>query len=403
MLATLLAGCSRRGDAGDVRGVPRATDAEGTLFAEASNAFGGDLHRVLGARAGNLVYSPASLSTALAMTWMGARGATRDDMTKVLHFDKVDGADPSTLSSVAGRVLAGLNHWKRLETLTFVNRLYGQSGYPFDAGFVDVTRDQFGAELQAVDFGRAEPTRQEINAYVAKMTHDRIKELLPDQAVAPLTRVVLVNAVFLQARWHEPFARKMTFKGRFQVDDRTTMDVQMMQGLLRARCGEVEGASMVELPYKGEKLAMTFLMPAEAARMADLESKIAAGRLDAMLARLKPDGAVVTLPKFTIDPPDTIDLTEPLSTLGMGRAFSADADFTGMVERSAPHLQLSGVFHKAFITVNEEGTEAAAASAAGGIEQSVHPSFTFDRPFLFSLRDTATGLVLFQGRVTNPE
>jgi serpin B len=390
--------------------VPPATPSELSSFAKASNAFSGDLYRELaGATPGNLFYSPASLSTALAMTWLGARGATRDEMTKVLHSGDVPGADANALTSSAARLIASMNDPSRTDyTLSVVNRLFGEKTYGFDAGFLDVTKKQFGAELAMVDFKTAfEPARDRINGYVLKSTHDKIKDLIPKGGVDADVRLVLVNAIYMHADWAEPFDKAATHEQAFHPTPSTSTSVDMMHADVHAPAGEVDGVQMIELPYKGGDLSMTILMPSEPAKMPELEAKIGSGGLDAMVGSLKVESIGLALPKFKIDPTEPMALAGTLSKMGMPLAFTEGAaDFSGMSKPGEEALFISRVFHKAFVAVDELGTEAAAASAIVMSRESAvaEPQKTFvaDHPFLFVLRDKKSGLVLFMGRLSDP-
>lgn len=400
LLASLLAGCSSKGGANGAAEVPPATPAEVARFAAASNAFSADLYGKLGASSGNFVYAPASLSTALAMTWMGARGETREQMTQVLHFG---GTDPGALASLAARVLVALGDPSRVGALSFANRLFGDASCRFDGDFLDVTKDQFGAELERLDFaGAGERARDTINEWVAARTHDRIKNVLPPGSIGPLLRLVLVNALHLRCQWASPFPRESAGGRPFRVDAGRTLDVAMMCTEVGAPCGVVDGVRIIDVPYEGEQLSMTLLLPADGSSMADLEAKIGAGQLDAMVSALRHTRVWLTMPKFKIDPATPTDLREVLAALGMPLAFTGGADFGGMVERDASSLHLENLFHKAFVSVDEYGTEAAAASAATQFAVSLIGTFVVDSPFVFALRDRKSGLVLFQGRVMEP-
>lgn len=393
----------------DKADVPAATPAERSSFAKASNAFAADLYRELAAPPGNLFYSPASLSTALAMTWLGARGETRDQMTKVLHFGDVPGADPSALTSSAARLLVSLNDPTHTDyTLSVVNRLFGEKTYGFDTGFLDITHKQFGAELAPMDFKNAfEPARVDINGYVAKSTRDKIKNLIPPGGIDADVRLVLVNAIYMNADWSEPFDKVGTHKAPFHPKPDASIDVDTMHGDVHAPYGTVDGVDMIDLAYKGGDLAMTVLMPKDPADMSKLEAKITHGELDTMIGKLKPNTVAVAMPKFKIDPTEPMALGGTLSKLGMPLAFKEGAaDFSGMFKPGEQPLFISRVFHKAFVAVDEKGTEAAAASAIVMSTESaaMEPpaSITLDHPFVFAIRDKKSGLVLFMGRLTDP-
>lgn len=388
--------------------LPPATPAEVSTFAQASNAFGGDLYLKLAATPGNLFFSPASLSTALAMTWQGARGETRDQMTKVLHFADVKGSDPSTMTSSAARLIVSLNDPAHTDySLSVVNRLFGERSYGFDPSFLDVTKKQFGAELATVDFKTAfEPARAEINGYVARSTRDKIKNLIPAGGVDADVRLVLVNAIYMNADWATPFDKSGTRSAAFHPTPDTTVQVDTMHAEISAPMGSVDGTDVIDLAYKGGDLSMSILLPKDPTRLPELEAKLARGGLDAMLGNLKPRRVELALPKFKIDPAEPMALAGTLSGMGMPLAFTEGAaDFTGMSKPGEEHLFISKVFHKAFVAVDEKGTEAAAASAIVMSKESASAPgepFAVDHPFVFVIRDTKSGLVLFSGRLVDP-
>lgn len=393
--------------------LPAATPAEASSFARASNAFGGDLYRELAAKPGNLFFSPASLATALAMTWQGARGETRDQMTKVLHFADpsradMNGADASAMTTSAARLLVSLNDPARTDySLSVVNRLFGEKTYGFDRGFLDVTKKQFGAELALVDFKTAfEPARADINGYVAKSTKDKIKNLIPQGGVDSDVRLVLVNAIYMNADWSTPFDKAATRRAAFHPTPDSSVDVDTMHAAMSAPMASVDGTDVIDLAYKGGDLSMTILLPKDPTRLGELEAKVAGGGLDAMLGALQPKRIELALPKFKIDPSEPMALAGTLSKMGMPLAFTAgSADFSGMSKPGEEALFISRVFHKAFVAVDEKGTEAAAASAiVMSRESAPAPAepFAVDHPFIFTIRDTKSGLVLFSGRLVNP-
>jgi serpin B len=381
--------------------------AEARAFANASNAFGYDLYAQLASGNDNLIYSPASVSMALAMTWAGARGETRDEMAKVLHLD----GDPKTLSTSAGKLLSVLDAPHDAYTLRVANRLFGEQTLPFDPAFVAVTRNDFGAELTKMDFKHAfEPARVDINTWVAKETHDKIQNLLPDGSLDEKTRLVLVDAVYLHADWESPFAKEATRPNPFHAPNGTT-EPPTMHGEKVLGYADDDGVRVLEMPYKGGDLSMTVLLPDDASNLGALEAKIEHGGLDGFLAKEQSKRVAVSLPKFTIEMSSAVRLGSMLAAMGMPRAFQdGPADLSGMVDPAAPsddrsRLSVSDVFHKAFVAVDELGTEAAAATAvviAGRAVVQADAEFTADHPFLFAIRDTKTGLVLFVGRVERP-
>lgn len=377
-------------DAEQARGVGRAV-----------NGFAADLFARLAAASGNVACSPASLEAALAMTAAGARTETRAEMLRVLHTD-----DPG-LDAIGHALRAWDDPARETYTLRVANRLFGEDAYTFEEPYLARVRAAFGAPVERLDFiGAPEPARALINGWVAEHTRDRIRALIPEGAIDALTRLVLVNAVYLDARWETPFDRNATRPVTFRVDGRTAVEVDTMHATRTLAYGQIDGATIVELPYRGDELAMRFVLPAEGtppeawATEAHLSDTTALGS----------QRVALSLPKFRLEPA-TIPLEDHLTALGMHLAFDDDrADFTGMANppNAGDRLHVSSAFHKAFVRVDEDGTEAAAASAVimaarGAAMREPEPVvLRFDRPFLFVLRDLRTGAVLFLGRVSDP-
>lgn len=365
-------------------------------------ALGADLYRELARQPGNLAISPASIATALAMTAGGARGETAVEMHRVLHVE----GDPETRIAQLGRAMSALGTPREAYEIAVANRLFGERSAPFEQAFLDSTRARFGAPLEPVDFrSAAEAARTSINAWVAEQTRDRIRDLLPPRSLDTDTRLVLVNAIYFKGRWETEFDPQRTSDQPFHVAPTSTASVATMQRRGRYGYLEANGAHLLEIPYRGGELSMLVVLPDDPAALdawaADAAHFVRPGAL--------PTREVdVTLPRFRIDPPTSTALKETLRTLGMPLAFTAGADFTGIASPpdAGDRLRISEVFHKCFVEVNEEGTEAAAATAVvmarGGGRPPPVTEFHADRPFLFVVRDVASGLPLFLGRVSDP-
>lgn len=376
-------------------------------LAAGSNAFAMDLYTRLRKQPGNLAMSPASITLALAMTWGGAKGTTSDEMAKVLHLPV---AKDATIDA-AGRQLSVWNDPARtVYTLRVANRLFGEKSYTFEAAYLKKTGDVFGAPLEPVDFkGAAEPARERINGWVAKETRDRIKNLLPPRSVDKETRLVLVNAIYFLGDWQSPFSKDRTRPAPFFTTATSSKDVPTMSQVESFKHAAVDGLQVLEMPYVGGELAMTFVLPDAKDGLDALEQKLTDAKLTSWIAAAKPQRVLVSLPVFEIDPAEPLSLGKELVDMGMKLAFDPDrADFTGIANPPSPadRLYIGKVFHKAFVKVNEKGTEAAAATAvvmprAGGAP-SAPPEFRADHPFLFFLRDVRTGMILFMGRVVEP-
>lgn len=375
------------------------------VAADAINAFGADLHRQLAAAdpAANLVFSPASILLALAMTRAGAVGVTATEMDEVLHLagtgeiSAACNALDAALDRVSGPVETAAG--KDEVALQIANSLWPQSGFDFEQAFLDVLASEFDAGLYVVDY-RTDPdvARAAINGWVDEQTAGRIPELLGANTLTPATRLTLVNAVYLKAPWQRAFEDSATSTSPFTTADGSTVDVEMMHATRHYGYATGAGWQAVQLPYAGDRLAMLLVLPdADAASLeASGVSWPATGELTDQKIRLG-------LPKWDIK--TSASLGDVLGALGMPTAFTDDADFTGMTTEEP--LYIGAVIHQANITVDEAGTEAAAATAvvmeAGAAPNPDQPPVVvFDRPFLFAVRDTQTGAILFQGRVADP-
>lgn len=372
--------------------------------AHAVNAFGFDLWAHIGP--GNQTLSPASIAIALDMTLAGARGDTARQMARVLHLKGDDGAQQAAAQALLAR-------WRAMgEQLAIANRLFLERSYRLEPPFVEAMRDGYQAPVEQLDFADAPgPARTRINAWVAEQTRDRILDLIPPGGIDRDTRLVLTNAIYLLADWARPFEANATRPEPFHINGTNAVPVPTMHARRHARVGETRGEKLLELGYRDTELAMLFVLPNARDGLAELEAGLDAGRLDAWDAALGGQEAVITLPKFRVAPPASFELAKPLKALGMTDAFDPRrADFTAMADPPSPadRLLIDQVFHKAFVEVDEAGTEAAAATAVVMMRALAMPTpgepfvFRADHPFLFLLRDSATGAVLFIGRVTDP-
>jgi serpin B len=368
------------------------------------NAFGLALFARIRRAPGNLAFSPASIWTALAMPFAGARGETAEQMARTLD----DHRTSREIVPAAGVVVSRINEPRPGTTIRLASRLFGAQGYPFQPAYLRLTRETFGAPLEPVDFGAAEAARARINGWVAEQTEDRIKDLLPEGSVDSLTRLVLVNAIYFLGKWAAPFEATGTRPAPFHASPTDVRQVPTMAQTLHCRFADVAGVKLAELPYRNNDLAMLLVLPAEVDGLAALEARLSPAVLADWVGALSEARVRVRLPKFEIAP-EGFSLGAALKALGMPLAFDpARADFTGIAEptSSTERLFLSDVFHKAFVKVDEEGTEAAAATAIVAKAVSMDPrpeaDFNADHPFLFFLRDTNTGMVLFMGRVSDP-
>jgi len=285
--------------------------------------------------------------------------------------------------------------------LNIVNALWGQTGYKFLDAFLDTLAENYGAGLRLLDFASdPEASRGIINDWVSDQTEGRIEDLIPQGLINQLTRLVLTNAIYFNAAWAEPFEESQTKDGAFHLLDGSQVTVPMMWHSASYGYAAGEGYQAVELPYDGYELSMVILLP-EAGGFERFEDSLDASQLDAILGSLGHQQVALTLPKFEFE--SEFGLADALMALGMVDAFSMDADFSGM--DGTQELFVREVVHKAFVSVDEAGTEAAAATAVimqlkGMATEPIQ--VTVDRPFLFLIRDLETGALLFVGRVLDP-
>ena len=379
----------------------RADEAKGggpmADLVRGNNAFALELYGRLRERPGNLFLSPYSISTALAMTYAGARGQTADQMARALHFplppDRLPAAYEPLISSIHG------GPEPRPYQLLVANALWGREGLEFRPEYLRVVEAHFGAGLFRVDFRSPEPARRTINAWVADKTRDKIGELIGPGALAPETLLVLTNAIYFKGDWLTPFPRSDTWDEDFHAAGPGRVRVPMMHRTGRLGYAERDGFQALELPYKGDALAMLVLLPRTTDGLAVLEGTLSLDGLDMRERRL----VRVSFPRFRLE--GGFALQEVLAAMGMPDAFRREADFSGMTGRREPFI--SAVLHKAYVDVNEQGTEAAAATGvvmrptAAPVDRPVE--FRADHPFLFLIRDRRTGSILFLGRVANPK
>jgi serpin B len=375
----------------------KATPADVAAAVEGNTAFALDLYERLRTKEGNLFVSPYSLSTALAMTYSGARGETAAQMSKTLHFTLGQDRLHPALAELTGRLKGDK---KRGFELRIANALWGQRGYEFLPEFLELNRKSYDAGLREVDFMRAtEEARKTINAWAEKETEGKIKDLLRPANVDPSTRLVLTNAVYFKSAWQFPFEKKWTRMLPFQVTAERTVNVPMMSQTGQFRFFQDDKLKVVELPYKGKEVSLIALLPVKADGLGDLERQLTPTNLKQWLGRLKPALVMVSLPRFEVA--SSFSLKQVLAEMGMPLAFSPRlADFSGMDGKKVLFIQAA--IHKTFVKVDEVGTEAAGATAIAAGFGGVPPMFMADHPFLFLIRDNRSGSVLFLGRVVEP-
>ncbi len=386
-----------------------AADAPRTDVDLAANGlaeFAADLYAQLAAGDGNVVYSPISVYVALAMTYAGASGSTAEEMAAVLG-DQLGAEAFHAAMNVLDQALESRNRdateREGSVELSVVNSLWGQQGYEFRQAFLDLLALDYGAGMRTVDFidpAAREEARAAINDWVAGETNDRIEELIQQGVLDDLVRLVLVNAVYLDAAWAMPFSEDATSEGDFLLLDGTTVRVPLMRQSGQLRYAEGEGWRAVELPYAGRELAMLVVVPDEGSFGA-VETQMSNGLLAEVSSGLVGAEVALMLPKFEIR--TQVGLIPMLRAVGLTEATGSSADFSGMT--GDRDLFISDVVHEAWISADEAGTEAAAATAVI-MSLTAAPidvvELTVDRPFMFALHDLETGSILFMGRVLDP-
>ena len=380
------------------------TDAAGQAAAAADDAFGADLYRLLAAGRGNVVFSPASIAAALQMALCGARGETAAQLAAALHLGNPDAAADGlrllsgVLSAADGDAATAAASGGDM-VLRAPNTMWVQAGLPLSPGFTSRLGD--AAELRPADFrGAPQAARAQINELIAEQTAGKITDLLGPDAVGAATRLLLANAVYLKARWAFPFPAYATADAPFHPTSGPALSVPMMRRTADLAYLRADGYQAVLLPYRGSSLAMAIVLPdgplpALAARLA--------GGVSPLLAGATRQSVALSLPKFRQRA--GFGLIPVLRQLGVEDAFTGAADFRGITPQE--RLFISAVVHQAYVDVDEQGTEAAAATAIGmrpmALRREPDPiPMVVDRPFLFAITDTATGLPLFLGQVTRP-
>lgn len=378
---------------------PRSTPKGIETVVTANNRFAFDLYAKLSASSeDNVFFAPFSVSSALAMTYEGANGKTAAEMRRALYLPSKSVLKPN-IAAIDNR----LNTSTKPRSLWTGNALWVQKSFPLLPSYTKRIAKYYGEKATNLDFvSQPQQSRQAINAYIAKQTRNKIPDLIPQGAINADIRIVLTNAVYFKSDWKWQFDKNKTYEGDFTVAPGNLVKTQLMhmipneQGLQYVDTGKLQ---ILSLPYKGDKFSMLILLPT-----GNLDSlgRLTAGGLNALKAKMKPRVLdSITIPKFEFDA--AYSLESALQELGMPRLFSPSlADLSGMDGKK--DLSISFVFHKAYVKVDEQGTEATGATAVGGGLTALRPrnDFTANHPFVFLIQDNQTGNILFLGRVVDP-
>jgi len=369
---------------------------------EANNLFAIDLYDKYKSKDGNLFFSPYSISSALSMTYEGARGKTAEEMQAVLHLPN----DKNQIQSDFKNIYNELNKANKTYQLTTANALWAQKDYPFKEDYFKLVDYYYGGKVTNLDFKtNTENSRVTINNWVEDKTNDKIKDLIPKGILSSETRLVLTNTIYFKANWSNKFKAESTRNRKFKLSSGQEVDAQLMWQTSNYNYGETKDLQILEMDYLGNDLSMLFILPKED-KLNKVENDFSKDKLEDWKKDMKREKVSVTIPKFKFE--TKYFMAEDLKEMGMPNAFSNGADFSGMDGKK--DLQISQVIHQTFIEVAEAGTEAAAATAvtmeamtsAGPFHEEQPKIFTADHPFIFIIQQKETGNILFMGRISNP-
>jgi len=372
-----------------------------TLVAD-NTEFAVSLYQQLAQSDGNLIFSPYSISLTIAMIYVGARGETGEEIAKTLNFTLSQGKLPKAFNRLdLALARQGEKGKEEKFCLNLCNALWGQRGYLFDSAFLDTLAMNYGADIKIADFAEApEDARRKINAWAQRETEGKIAILLPEGSITSITRLVLTEAACFRAEWLLPFTSNDTRMGNFTLLSGETVTVPLMQQTNLFKYAKDENLQAIELPFEMGRFSLLILLPNEEG-FGPFEQQLQGKRLEQIIGNLRSAGQIeLTLPKFKIT--SGFMLKSVLSDMGMATAFSPKADFSGI--KPDGELFIEEVYQKAFISIDEKGAEASAATGAV-LEPGVSlgtVSLRVDRPFIFLIRDLDTGSVIFLGRVVDP-
>ncbi len=382
---------------------PDVTDEQVADLVGGNNDFAFEMYHEQ-AGTGNLIFSPYSISLAFSLAYAGARGETEAQMAETLKFLPQETQHPafnaieSRMSGLGEKGGGGPSPPFRLNV---ANSAWGQEGFRFEQEYLETLAEHYGAGLNSVDFGQPDAASEEINTWIEDETEDRIKDLIPPNVISPSTRLVLANAVYFKASWQSSFVESRTKDGPFTLLDGSEVAAPLMRQSSYLPYSEGDGYQAVRLPYKGDAADMLVILPEEG-RFEEIEDRLDASLLDEVDANMRPDEFVkLTMPRFDFE--TDLDLPGSFDSMGMTAPFSGAADFGGITKEAG--LFIGDALHRANITVDEKGTEAAAATMLDFPVSEPPPpvEMTLNRPFLFVIEERETGSLLFMGRVTDPE
>lgn len=382
---------------------PDVTDEQVAELVGGNNDFAFKMYHEQGGT-GNLIFSPYSISLAFSLAYAGARGETEAQMAETLNFLPQETQHPA-FNAIEGR-MSGLGEKggggpSPPFRLNVANSAWGQEGFRFEQAYLETLAAHYGAGLRPLDFGQPDDASEEINTWIEAETENRIKDLVSPKVISPSTRLMLVNAVYFKASWRSSFVESRTKDGPFTLLDDSEVTASLMRQSSYLPYSEGDGYEAVRLPYKGDAADMLVILPEEG-RFEEVEGRLDAGFLDEVDEQIRPDEFVkLTMPRFDFE--TDLDLPESFDSMGMTAPFGGAADF-GRITNEAD-LSIDDALHRANISVDEKGTEAAAVTlldmSVSGTPEPVE--MTLNRPFLFVIEERETGSLLFMGRVTDPE
>ncbi len=373
---------------------------------EANNQFALDLYKKYKTKDGNIFFSPYSLSSALVMTYEGAKGETAEEIQTVFHFPKDDLARRSGYAGLYNQI----NQTDKKYKLNTANALWADQSFQLLDQYSNLIDQFYGGKVTNLDFKqKADESRETINNWVEDQTNNKIKNLIPAGFIDKLTRLVLTNAVYFKGSWLNEFDEDYTLDQDFQITKNNQVKVKMMHkndSQEKYNYSENSQMQILEMPYAGEELSMLFILPKNN-DLESVENSLSRENLDAWKNNFRKQNVNIFIPRFKFE--TKYFLANDLAEMGMPTAFEDMADFSGLSDKNK--LAISQVIHQAFVEVNEEGTEAAAATAviikasmsSGDFKPPAIPIFKADHPFIFLIQQNDSGNILFLGRVTNPE